>query len=217
VYEPNVKASTVNWRVYNIINMGILKRIGIGKFNLSADNIYTPEINKKIKSLYLKLKFQFPFLTFCIWETSTFNEFMVHQPGKFFLLVETEKSSTESVFYYLKEKKYSVFHKPSEEIISKYISEDEEPIVIKSLVSEAPIQNIKGVNTVTIEKMLVDIFCDDIIFSAQQGSEMTNIFKTAIEKYTVKENRMLRYADRKRKKESFNNFLNSVSKFRQQT
>ncbi len=197
--------------------MGILKRIGIGKFNLSADNIYTPEINKKIKSLYLKLKFQFPFLTFCIWETSTFNEFMVHQPGKFFLLVETEKSSTESVFYYLKEKKYSVFHKPSEEIISKYISEDEEPIVIKSLVSEAPIQNIKGVNTVTIEKMLVDIFCDDIIFSAQQGSEMTNIFKTAIEKYTVKENRMLRYADRKRKKESFNNFLNSVSKFRQQT
>ena len=38
-------------------------------------------------------------------------------------------------------------------------------IVIKPLVSEAPVQNIKDMNTLTIEKMFVDIFCDDIIFS----------------------------------------------------
>ena len=54
-----------------------------------------------------------------------------------------------------------------------------------------------------------------MIFAAQQDSEMINIFKSAFEKYTVNENRMLRYADRRRKKESLNNFLNSVSKFRQ--
>ena len=64
---------------------------------------------------------------------------------------------------------------------------------------EAPVQNIKDMNTLTIEKMFVDIFCDDIIFSAQQGSEMKLIFNEAIKKYTINANRMLRYADRKRK------------------
>jgi len=215
-FEPNIKAITVNWRVYILIQMGILKRVGIGKFNLSADNIYSPEISEKIITLNTELKLQFPFLNFCLWETSLLNEFMIHQPGKFFLIVEAEKSSTEAVFYYLKENSYPVFHEPNEEIINKYFPEDTEPIVIKSLVSEAPVQNIKGVNTVTIEKMLVDVFSDDIIFTAQHGSELVNIFKSAFDKYTVNENRMLRYADRRRQKENLDNFLNSVSKYRQQ-
>jgi len=45
---------------------------------------------------------------------------------------------------------------------------------------------------------------------------MKNIFREAFDKYVINENKMLRYADRRRKKESFNEFLNIVSKFRQQ-
>ncbi len=197
--------------------MGIVNRIGVGKFNISKTNIYIPEVTKRIKLFNTILKRQFPFITFCFWQTSLFNEFMVHQPGKFNFLIEAERSSIESVFFNLKEKKYSVFLEPTEEIIDKYFPDDKEPIIIKSLVTEAPTQNVNGVNTVTIEKILVDVFCDNIIFSAQQGSEMVNIFKSAYDKYTINENRMLRYADRRRMKENLNIFLNSVSKFRQQT
>ncbi len=214
-YEPGIKSSTVNWRIYNLVQNSVLKRIGVGKFNLSADKIYTPDITKKIKSLNSKLKLRFPFLTCCLWDTSVFNEFMLHQPGKFFFLVETEKNSTESVFYFLKENKYAVFHDPGEEIINKYMPEDKEPVIVKTLVSEAPVRNIDGVCSVSIEKMLVDIYCDSILFSAQQGSELIYIFKEALTKYTVNENRMLRYANRRGKKEKFDNFLNSVSKYRQ--
>ena len=57
--------------------------------------------------------------------------------------------------------------------------------------------------------MLVDVLCDDVILSAQQGSEMRNIFQEAIDKYIVNENRMIRYASRRRKKESFLNYLSS--------
>ena len=78
-------------------------------------------------------------------------------------------------------------------------------------------QVISGLKTVTIEKMLVDIFCDETVFSAQQGAEMRTIFLEAINKYSVSENRMLRYADRRRKKESFRNYFNSISKLRQQS
>ena len=65
--------------------------------------------------------------------------------------------------------------------------------------------------------MLVDVFCDSIIFDAQQGSEMKMIFKESFKKYTVNENKMLRYADRRRKKKELNKYLNIISIFRQQT
>lgn len=140
---------------------------------------------------------------------------MIHQPGKFYILAEVEKDATESVFYFLKDNKLNVFLEPTADIISKYASNEQDVIIVTSLVSEAPTQNIQGVNTITIEKMLVDVFSDPVIFAAQQGSEMKTIFREAFGKYTINENRMLRYADRRRKKESFSNYL-TKSNFRQQ-
>ncbi len=213
--EPEIKVTTINWRIYNFIRAGILSRIGMGKFKISMTKIYIPELSKRIKLLDTVLKRQFPFTGFCLWQSSLFNEFMVHQPGKFFILIEAERDSLESVFYFLKDKKFTAFLEPTEDIIDKYFPEDKEPIVIKKLVSEAPIQIRNGISTTTIEKLLVDVFCDTTIFSAQQGPELINIYKSAFSKYTINENRMLRYANRRQKKESLNIFMDSVFKFRQ--
>ena len=214
-FEKELKPTTVNWRVYTLVQMGILKRIGRGKFSIGEEKNYFPEISPRLKTTYKKLKKEFPYLIICIWNTSVLNEFMVHQPGKFYILVEVEKEATRSVFFFLKEAKYSVFLEPTKDLIEKYLPEEKEVFIVKSLVSEAPTQNLKGINTASIEKMLVDIFCDDIIFSAQQGSEMRTIFKEALNKYSINESRMFRYADRRSKKESFNKYLNSISNLRQ--
>jgi len=141
---------------------------------------------------------------------------MIHQPGRFYLLIEVDKDASQSVFFYLKEKKFSVFIEPTMDLIEKYIPDEKETLIVKSLVSEAPLQTISRINLPTIEKMLVDIFCDDVIFAAQQGSEMRTIFQEALSKYAVNENRMLRYADRRRKKECFLEYLKSISNLRQQ-
>jgi hypothetical protein len=176
-----------------------------------------PEISVKTKTIFKELNLQFPYFEMCLWRTSVINELMLHQPGRFYTLVEVNKETTESVFYFLKEKKKNVFLEPSFDILSRYASSEKEAIIIKSLVSEAPLQQVHGVPTVTIEKLLVDIFCDKIIFAGQEGNEMKTIFRNAFDKYTINENKMLRYADRRRKKEAFNCYLDKVSKFRQQT
>jgi hypothetical protein len=141
---------------------------------------------------------------------------MLHQPGRFYLLIEVEKEATQSIFYFLKDAKYSVFIDPTSDLLEKYLPSEKESLIVKSLVSEAPIQNIKGINTASLEKILVDIFCDDVLFSAQQGGEMQTLFKEALNKYSVNENRMLRYADRRRKKESLTKYLNSIPNLQQQ-
>jgi hypothetical protein len=203
--------------VYALVQSGVLSRIGRGKFTIGEGRNFVPQVSSILRTLYNKIHKQFPYLQICIWNTSVLNELMIHQPGRFYTLVETEKDTTESVFYFLKDSNKNVFIDPTLEILSRYVSFEKEAIIVKSLVSEAPIQNVQGVQTTTIEKILVDIFSDEKIFAAQQGREMQTIFKNAFEKYTINENKMLRYADRRRKKEAFNNYLNKVSKFRQQT
>lgn len=192
----------------------MLSRVGRGKFILGEGRNFIPNISSKIKALNKELQAQFPYIQICLWNTSVLNELMLHQPGRFYILIEVDKEATESVFHFLKEKRKNVFIEPTFDILNRYISSQKEAIIIKSLVSEAPLQKAQSVQTVTIEKILVDIFCDEIIFSAQQGGEMQTIFREAFEKYTINENKMLRYADRRRKKESFNKYLNKVSKFR---
>jgi hypothetical protein len=126
-----------------------------------------------------------------------------------------DKDAMESIFYYMKDKNYSVYMEPSQELIRRYMIDEKEPLIVKSLVSEAPIQRVNEIPTVTIEKLLVDIFCDPVIFNAQQGSEMNQIFKEAFEKYTISESKLLRYASRRRRKSELDNYLNEVSKYRQ--
>lgn len=190
--------------------MGVLTRIGRGKFILGETKVYSPVVSTKQKSLFNKLKKEFPYVNVCIWNTSILNEFMKHQPGVFSFIIEVEKDVTLSVFYFLKELKYSVFIEPTTDILEKYLPIDKEVFIIKSLVSESPTQLVKGISTISIEKLLVDIFCDDIIFSAQQGTEMRNIFNVAFSKYTVNQSKMLRYASRRRKKEVIQEYLSTI-------
>lgn len=210
-YENDIKPTTINWRAYALVQEGILQRTGRGKFRLGESRKYIPDVSSFTKSIYKKLKSEFPYANFCIWNTSILNEFMQHQPNRFILLVETDKEITNSAFYFLREIKKAVFIEPTNEIYEKYIVNERDVIIVKPLVSESPTQNINGVETATIEKILVDIFCDNVIFSAHQGAEKRTIFKEAFNKYTINQNKMLRYADRRRKKEELNQFVKTCS------
>lgn len=216
-FETNVKPTTVNWRIYALVQTGVLQRIGRGKFKLGEGKNYLPEVSSKMKSIYNKVGREFPYLNICIWNTSSINEFMIHQPNRFYYLLEVEKEAVESVFYFLRNTKFAVFLEPKKDILEKYLPEEKEVIIVKSLVSEAPLLTVEKINTVSIEKMLVDIFCDDVIFSAQQGSEMRTIFESASAKYTVNQSKMLRYADRRGKKDGLIEFIKTLNDSGQKT
>ena len=58
---------------------------------------------------------------------------------------------------------------------------------------------------------IIDIFCNDIIFSAYQGNEMKTIYKNAFSKYAINESKLLRYANRRGKKEELKNYLKLIN------
>lgn len=211
-FEPDITVTTINWRIFTLVKTGVLARIGRGVFRIGESHLFMPQVTSEIKRLYDQLHSQFPFLTICIWNTAALNELMLHQPGKFYTMIEVEKDAMDAVFYFLKETEKNLFFDPSDDILSRYASGEQEVLIVKPLVSEAPTQVLQGVNTPTLEKILVDIYCDAVLFAAQQGSEMQHIFMEAFRRYTINESKMLRYADRKGKKAALKAYLHKTLK-----
>ncbi len=208
-FYENVNAgtnyNTIKYRINALVKKGVIKTVGRGIYAIGKQNIFVPQISEEQKQLHFLLSEHFPHLTYCLWNTSVFNEFMLHQPAKFYTIVEVESDNenrllyAQSVFNYLKDNNLPVFITPDSDIVDNYITQTDTPIIVIQLVSEAPTKKIDNILTITIEKMLVDILCDKNIFAAQQGSETFMIFENAIEKYTINRNALLRYAKRRNK------------------
>ena len=210
VDQPELKISTVNWRIYNLVQNGIIERVGKGVFRIGKNNYFYPELDLKLKTLHNKIQNQFPVISFCIWKNTFLDEFTRHHSSKNFTIIEAEKEVSESIYYFIKENNKFAFFNPSSHILEEFIFNIKDPIIIKSMISEAPLQIIKDYQTVTLEKMLVDVFCDEELFFIYQGKEMRSIFKEAFEKYSINTNKLLRYASRRGKKEEINKYINQI-------
>lgn len=210
VADPNVKKTTINWRIYELVQNGALQRTGRGKYIVGKQLKYAPELTTKEIKISKLIKNEFPFINHCLWSVSYLNEFLQHQTVFSFLIVEVEKEAIEAVYFKLKESVNLTFKKPTKEILEEFIGTQQNSIVINAFVSEAPIQKINNIPTPSLEKVLVDLFCDNKLFYFLQGNELVNIYKNAFEKYTINQSKLLRYADRRRKKTEISNFINSI-------
>jgi len=190
----------VNWRVFELVRQGVLERVGKGKFTVGESSFYLPDISPEIFKVDKAIKKAFPFVSYCVWPEKWINEFSRHISKTGIILVDIERDSAESVYFTLKDYFKEVFYKPSRELLQDYIQGLENATVVRNLVSEAPIQTVNGVSTVTIEKLLVDIFCD-MEFEYLQGREIGHIYENAFSRYSVNQTKLLRYAARKGKKD----------------
>ena len=205
-YEPEIPRTTVNWRVYELVKQGILERVGKGKFKIGKMKLYQPEITTKLFKINKSIQTNFPFITYCLWQQQWINEFSQHIAKAGVVLVEVERDNAESIYHFLKDSFSSVFYKPTKELLQDYILGLESALLIKSLVSEVPIQEVRGVPTVSIEKLLVDVY-SDIEFEYTRGQETIHIFENAFSSYSINQTKLLRYADRKKKKQEIEEFL----------
>ncbi len=208
-YESDIPRSTVNWRVYELVSQGVLERVGKGRFRFGHSKMYSPEISTRIFKLNKSIKDRFPYISFCIWQQSWINEFSQHIAKTGLVIIDVERDVAESVYNHLKETNSTIFYKPGKELLYNFILGLDYAILVRPLVSETPLQKIRGVTTVTVEKLLVDAY-SDLEFEFVHGMEIEHIFNNAFSRYSINITKLQRYADRKKKK---NEILKLLERF----
>lgn len=179
-------------------------------YQFGEENKFTPYLKDVHKKLFKALEEKFPYADKCIWSTSILNEFMVHQPAHFMTVIEIDREAQQNAFYFLRDRESEVFLEQDADLIGRYSSTDKETVLVKGLITEAPTQTVDEVYTVTLEKVLVDVFCDRNLFSAFQGAERSTIFEEAFAKYTINQNKLLRYAGRRGKRKDVSEYLETL-------
>lgn len=87
---------------------------------------------------------------------------------------------------------------------------DSRTIFVKSIVSEAPLQEVSGILMPTLEKLLVDTLRDSDFFYLQ-GGESERIIENAFKMYSVNRSRLFRYSNRRKIKDELLSILTNLN------
>ena len=209
-FDPGLKETTFSWVIYELKKKNLLLAIDRGVFKLYEGPVlpeYSPLLSKKLQTLYKKIKAQFPYVGFCLWETSCLNEFLLHQMGNVLIVIEVEANAAEAVFYHLKENRRNVYLSPTPQEFERYVYSSPDSIVIKKLVSQSPLLYKKGIPTPKLEKLIVDLFTDTEFYYPYQGKERTTLFQNVFERYRLSLKTLYRYAGRRKCRQQLEDYL----------
>ncbi|MDA3837755.1 MAG: type IV toxin-antitoxin system AbiEi family antitoxin domain-containing protein [Candidatus Delongbacteria bacterium] len=209
--NPDVKKSTVNWRISHLVSKGVLTRIGRGIYTLGAERKFVHSITNKERNISKDIIKNYPYLKHCIWNLSAIKEFLQHIISVNFTIVEIEREAVQSVYNHLKGFNANVFLEPSEYLLEDHVINLKNSIIVKSLVSESPVTLQEKVPVPDLEKILVDIVSEKELFYFLQGNEKINIFQNAIDKYTINYDKLKRYAKRRNSYDSIATTINQIN------
>ncbi len=212
--EPDLSRSTLRWRIHELINRGELHRIKRGVYRLPDERKpWQPQISDDLKEIYSAIQEKYPYLKCCIWSTRWLINFTQHMPVQYLTLVDTESGTEESVFHYLQDTfdKHNVYLKPDKSEVEKYLGTGENNIVVRSLISQSPLTSRKKITIPKLEKVMVDLVADDILFQAFQGRELKNIYGYILESYNVNHSTLRRYSQRRNKWKEVRSLLNEFA------
>ena len=202
-FDPNINRTTINWRIYNWIKMGILKRIGRGVYELGETKRFNIVLSDKANKVGVYLKKHFPYIDFCIWESSVINQFAHYLTNSNNIFIDVEADAKESVILYLKERYSSVYNIND---IRNNIEDYTNAIIVRRLVSASPIEKYNDIFIPSIEKIVVDIIIDKE-FLCYQNNNINKIIEAVFNHFTINVNKLLRYSSRKGKKDEVKDIL----------
>ena len=190
--------STMNCMLSRMVDKGELVRIARGVYaSAGHKNLFTVELTSEELDLARNLKERFPFAPFCIYNGKSIAPLQHHLSGNNMTYVETDRQAMESIFEYIKEQSgKEVWLMPDEDMVYRYIDLEKGGIIVKPLVTEAPLQKMEGVTVPTLEKLLGDIN-KDADFSYLHGEEAERMMDNAKALYIINTTRLRRYAKRR--------------------
>lgn len=203
----DISRPVVNATLARMANEGKILRVGYGKYvAASGAKIFLPEVAPESVALFKEIKQKFPYASVCLYEGRWLSQFMHHVAINNATYIEVERVAAESVFEWLRGTGKEAYFRPDDEFIYRYVDLGRNVYIVKILTSQSPLSEIDGIPVPTLEKLLVDMYCDKD-FSYLQGAEYYRIMNAAQNMYPLSKKTMLRYASRRNVKEKIEKIM----------
>lgn len=199
----------------NMIENGEITPVGPDLYQIGnySKSIFKTHPSPSDLDLHNYLKRNFPFATICIWNIQELAYFAQHIPNLNFTIVEVEKDLIGPVSDRLSEiNGLLALTSPPTEVIQN-LSTFENLVILKKLISQAPLtdnsDSEKYCSTPRLEKILVDILCDNEFFFLR-GMETEYIYQNAFDSYQINISMLRRYAGRRNRQNEVETFINKL-------
>ena len=204
----NLSENSYRWAIGYLVDHGFLRHTGRDRYTLSQSNEkndYCPYYSDTANHITKSVTGQYPLIEFTVFESFLLNEFLNHQIAQNTIFLQVDRDVSGFVFDYVRERiSGTALYSPSVKEYSRYWHP--ECIIILNQTSQAPLSK-KSPHDITIEKLLVDIYCDKSMRLIYSIAEYETIVKTAYELYNVDTVKLLRYAGRRNKGSEIKHFL----------
>lgn len=205
---------TLSWHLREMVKDNILFKLGRGIYTSRQHqaSCYTPRLRDKAIKLGKLIAGAFPFIKISVFDGQVLADFQHHISSNNLIYVEVEREAMESVFHWLKGEGYKAYLNPNKDFVYDNIDISKDAVIVKPLITESPLTEIRGISTPRIEKILVDILCDDDM-DYLHGSEWHYILNHAMNTYSVNRSTLLRYASRRNAKDRIEKALENMNNY----
>ena len=204
-----MKPATARQYLSSLAKDNELVRVAQGEYALPDKQSFRYVPSEEVKKIYASLKSELPFTDFCIYDGSILFPIQHHLSINKAIYVETNRDAVESVFARLKEQHKDVYRQPDSAFMYDYVDLRKQCIIVKTLVTEAPLMTVDGVRVPTLEKMLVDTQ-KDADFDYVHGAESQYMYQMAFDLYIINTQRLMRYARRRGISQDIQELLNQI-------
>lgn len=204
---------TLSWYLRELVKERALFRVGRGIYTLRGMQTaeYIPMLSNKAVKAGKSLAKAFPFITVSVFDGNMISGFQHHLSTNNLHYIEVDRDAMESVFHFLKQEGYVAYLDPDKDFTYNNIDISKEAFVVKPLITESPLTETQGVRTPKLEKILVDILCDDDM-DYLHGNEWNRIFENAHRTYSINRTAMLRYASRRNARATIEKAIENLGK-----
>jgi len=212
--NPLISRKTVVWQVNELVKKGKVVRVGRGVYLFAPKKRFNLTASGLTRRAYKLLNSRLNYLEVTITDTSSLGDLMNLQPFSFVVCIETRKTAVNAVLSALQKEKIEAYSKKDFSKVERYVTTSQPVFVRPELAVNPSMPKEKNMRMANIEKILVDLVCDEDIYGQYQGSELENIYMNATERYAVNYSQMLKYAAARGKKTKVVEYLSETTEFK---
>jgi hypothetical protein len=172
---------------------------------------FTVIVPDRLVSIYDTIRGQLPFVDICVWHTEVINQLAQHQTAPTVDIVDVEREAVSAVRDVLTGAGVRATDYGHLPVIQGSLLQKERLAVVKRLITESPLSSYRGTVVPRIEKILVDLICDENLFFYLQGAEMYTIYSSVLDRYSVRYDTLSRYASRRGVREEVKRLLAQIT------